>query len=88
MPLFKCTKCGCIDNTACGGSYWLNPQRAECSECFTGKWEAPFPKKTPEEMGLIVDPHHGNGRFYATPANIEMVAKERAISHERATKGE
>jgi hypothetical protein len=78
MPLFKCTGCGCIDNTACGGNYWLEPLNAKCSECFTGKWEAPFPKETPEQKGLIVDPHHGNGRFYASPKNIAMVAQERA----------
>lgn len=22
MPAFICEKCGCIDNTACGGTYW------------------------------------------------------------------
>lgn len=22
MPAFICDNCGCIDNTACGGSYW------------------------------------------------------------------
>jgi hypothetical protein len=22
MPSYICTKCGCIDNTACGGNYW------------------------------------------------------------------
>lgn len=24
MPLFKCSKCGCIEDTAAGGSYWVN----------------------------------------------------------------
>ena len=23
MPSFICHKCGCIDNTACGGTYWM-----------------------------------------------------------------
>lgn len=23
MPTYICEKCGCIDNTACGGNYWL-----------------------------------------------------------------
>ena len=78
MPLFKCSKCGCIDNTACGGSYWGNSETPECSECFTGKWSAPFPKQTPEQMGLIPDPHHPP--FYSSLANIEMVRKERAKS--------
>lgn len=22
MPLFVCDNCGCIDNTACGGTWW------------------------------------------------------------------
>lgn len=23
MSTYICTKCGCIDNTACGGNYWM-----------------------------------------------------------------
>lgn len=56
MPLFKCKKCGIVDNTACGGSFWWDRENAQCSECYTGTWQAPFEKKTPEEMGLIPDP--------------------------------
>lgn len=22
MPVFTCEKCGCVDNSACGGTYW------------------------------------------------------------------
>ena len=22
MPTFVCEKCGCVDNSACGGTYW------------------------------------------------------------------
>lgn len=55
MPLFKCSECGCIDNTACGGDRWItDKETAKCSECFTGKWGAPFPKQTPEEMGMVI----------------------------------
>lgn len=75
MPLFKCTKCGCIDNTAAAGSYWQDRENAQCAECFTGKWHDLFPKETPKEKGLIPDPHFPP--FYASPKNIEMVAKER-----------
>lgn len=78
MPLFKCIQCGCIDNTACGGSYWGSNGDAKCSECFTGKWEAPFDKKTPEEMGLVLDTNWPDSNFYSTPANVEMVKNERA----------
>ena len=24
MSLFICDKCGCVDNTACGGTYWIH----------------------------------------------------------------
>ena len=34
----------------------MDRETPECSECHTGKWEAPFEKKTPEEMSLIEDP--------------------------------
>ncbi len=56
MPLFKCSSCGYVDNTACGGSFWMKPEKPQCSECLTGVWLAPFEKKTPEQMGLIDDP--------------------------------
>lgn len=45
MPLFKCSHCGCVENTALG-SYWPNPHSALCSECATGKWHGQFPKET------------------------------------------
>lgn len=69
MPLFKCSECGCIDNTACGGDRWMTDKdTAKCSECFTGEWLAPFPKKTPEEMNLEVGKsvHDQVGGWYAT----------------------
>lgn len=53
----------------------MKPKEPECSECYTGQWQAPFPKKNPDEMGLLPDPHHPG--FYTTQANIDMVAKER-----------
>lgn len=49
MPLFVCDNCKGIDNTACGGTYWsrmfAEDKRILCSECHTGKWKAPFPKR-------------------------------------------
>lgn len=66
MPLFKCTACGCIDNTACGGSYWHDRESAECAECYTGKWHGAFEKKTPEEAGLVLGdtPYDKANGFY------------------------
>ena len=43
MPLFKCFKCGAVENTALGG-FWTNRNEPLCSECDTGKWHGRFPK--------------------------------------------
>ncbi|MHA6346438.1 hypothetical protein [Roseivivax sp. CAU 1761] len=46
MPLFACTKCNAVENTATGW-YWLAKAReeAQCSECRTGAWHGHFPKQ-------------------------------------------
>lgn len=65
MPLFKCSKCGCIENTACGNYWGLPPDEPPtCSECDTGKWHGHFPKKTPEEMGYVPLDNRGFNSFY------------------------
>ena len=47
MPLFVCDNCGCIDNTALGGTYWSRntdvwkPEdrgKALCCECAPKKY--------------------------------------------------
>lgn len=43
MPLFKCSKCGAVENTALG-SFWTNQNEPLCSECETGKWHGRFSK--------------------------------------------
>ena len=52
MPLFKCSKCGCVENTACY-NYWMRVHKKEplCSECDPeiGKWHGHFPKRLPQE---------------------------------------
>jgi hypothetical protein len=59
MPLFACTKCRCIENTACAaGGYWINKMQAKdplCSECMTGRWHGQFPKETATGMLLASD---------------------------------
>ena len=47
MPLFVCSKCGCVENTACSGYHWKKAEGKEltCSECDTGKWHGEFPKR-------------------------------------------
>ena len=46
MPLFNCTKCGALENTALG-AFWRNRRKAIpvlCSECDTGEWHGEFEK--------------------------------------------
>lgn len=46
MPIFKCTRCGGVDNTATS-NYWNKGEAAPlCSECDPkiGKWHGLFPK--------------------------------------------
>lgn len=47
MPLFTCTRCQAVENTALG--YYWNARREGreplCSECATGTWHGVFPKK-------------------------------------------
>lgn len=58
MPLFKCSKCGCVENTALS-NFWSRGMNFEtgklivpkppalCSECdpAIGKWHGEFPKR-------------------------------------------
>lgn len=53
MPLFKCEKCGCVENTATS-NYWSRYTVGEangpalCSECdpSIGEWHDTFPKRS------------------------------------------
>jgi len=49
MPIFECSKCATMENTALG-EYW-GVQRPLCSECATGQWHGRFPKRTAKEAG-------------------------------------
>jgi len=73
MPLFKCSKCGAVENTALG-AYWAQKCRGEpvlCSECDTGTWHGQFPKESAEgyvedEQGHLYRPEEvaPGGYFY------------------------
>lgn len=63
MPLFRCSKCNAIENTACC-RYWticMDAHRAKvdpvllCSECDPeiGKWHGRFPKQDADEAGYV-----------------------------------
>lgn len=41
MPLFECSACGSVENTALG-EYWTDPEAPLCSECATGMWHGLF----------------------------------------------
>lgn len=68
MPLFKCSICGSMENTALG-HYWMPKSEGNpvmCSECETGTWHGRFEKKTPEAAGYI----EGTDGFFYRPEEI------------------
>lgn len=61
MPLFKCSGCGTIENTALAkGGYWsrneLNGGDPICCECVTGEWHGQFPKEPADPPRWVPDP--------------------------------
>ena len=52
MPLYVCSKCKAVENTALG-HFWASNMRKRykdggpplCSECHSGKWHDKFPKE-------------------------------------------
>lgn len=57
MPLFECTKCGCVENTACC-NYWsrkIDKKPALCSACDPdiGKWHGNFEQRP--ATGMLID---------------------------------
>jgi hypothetical protein len=59
MPLFKCSKCGVIENTATT-SYWFDVhcegKPALCSECHPdiGVWHGEFKRTLVSDTDLVV----------------------------------
>lgn len=68
MPLFECTECSVVENTALC-DYWVQQKEhyeetgslegfaGICSECRSGKWHGEFGKRTVDEANLIEDEH-------------------------------
>lgn len=56
MPLYRCSKCGCVENTAMS-NYWRAADKAQalCSECdpAIGQWHGQFPKRS--AVGMLID---------------------------------
>ena len=56
MPLFECSQCHCIENTACSSEGWAPEQDGQsrrCSECADGKWHGLFPKRPFQGSGYV-----------------------------------
>ena len=58
MPAYRCSKCGCMENTACS-IYWStqDKDKALCSQCDPriGKWHDLFPRTSAKGMMLASD---------------------------------
>lgn len=71
MPLYECSKCHAVENTAMANYWWKvqhEKQPALCSECDPdiGKWHGEFPK-------LIVDEYEAQ---HPNAPVIEYLLKE------------
>lgn len=66
MPLFKCQKCGAVENTACG-QYWGEDEKL-CSECATGNWHGKFEKRNAVASGYFKD---AQGHLYG-PEEVDQ----------------
>lgn len=68
MPLFKCSKCGCVENTACC-YYWVRKpgEPPLCSVCdpAIGQWHGLFERRDADGAGYVPD---DDGEFLRRPA--------------------
>lgn len=62
MPLFRCERCGVVENTALS-TYWIDTsdgKPALCSQCGPeGKWHDSFPREDAIEAGYQLDERSG-----------------------------
>ena len=61
MPIFKCEKCGMVENTSlCHYWYRVGAEKKEalCSQCDPeiAKWHGQFSRTTPESHGYVKGP--------------------------------
>lgn len=79
MPLFKCTECGCIENTACS-LYWLRKkdEPALCSECDPKikQWHGRFEKQSAIGTKL------GNDGFLYSQEEVDSDYLDFKIKHQ------
>jgi hypothetical protein len=83
MPLFKCSQCGVIENTALS-NYWMDAavdkKPALCSQCDPqiSKWHGIFERKAATGMKI------GNDGFLYAPEEVS----EGGYSYNRIQRGE
>jgi hypothetical protein len=82
MPLYECSACPCVENTALANYWWghvHNEKPALCSECDPGigKWHGEFPKEAVYVRGLVT-----NERGFLEPRR-RMEMTEQAIHKTR-----
>jgi hypothetical protein len=82
MPIFQCSKCGCIENTAIS-RYWLTSVGAGatpglCSQCDPkiGRWHDVFPKESAK--GMLI----GNDGFLYSQSDVDSGRLEWRILHQ------
>ena len=82
MPLFQCTKCSCVENTACC-NYWsrkIDKEPLICSECETGTWHGRFEKR--DAAGMLVDNEGhlwGESQREQMPKHLQIVRTAQPI---------
>jgi hypothetical protein len=76
MSIFRCEKCGCVENTALSnyhGRRFAKDHRPLCSECDPeiAEWHGEFPKESAEGMLIGAD-----GYLYdVKPTHTKVVGK-------------
>lgn len=75
MPIFRCSRCGCVENTATS-SYWSQVGDHICSECETGKWHNLFHKVS--AVGYLI----GSDGFLYSKQSYEAGNLDFRITHQ------
>lgn len=68
MPCFRCSKCGCVENTACTDFWWRTKEEnlpPLCSECLEGKWHGRFEKRSASGW------YYDKDGFIYSPAEVD-----------------
>jgi len=76
MPVFKCSKCSCVENTATS-NYWNRPKDSVplCSECDPEikKWHGIFKKRSAVGVGYWVGEDGFLYDFKYPPTHTELI---------------